>query len=315
MIHAIGYACISLGLPDRSISRTVRVANATAERLRELVHANLTDLLAILEYNSTNHFQLFRLNQSLIPLASHPVNTLHWWSEEEFAPMFRVIGDFIKRHCLRVSMHPGQYTVLNSENPLVVEAGIAKISASCCVLDAMGLDGTHKIVVHGGAGKPDHPAALARLAETWVRLPEHVRARLVLENDDTTFSIEELLPICRSLGIPLVFDWLHHGAQPGGGSRRELADIFAEVAPTWMTKDGIPKTHFSSQQVGKRIGAHAYWLDPQEFLTFAGELEEFTVDVMAECKGKDLALIRLREVMNKESTPGRNIFSEGWLAA
>jgi len=299
MIRAVGYAGICLGLPERSVSRTVRLANATPERLREIIRLNLTDLLAILEYNVRQRLCLFRINQGIIPLLSHPANTLPWC--EEFAPLLQENGDFIKAHGLRVSMHPGQYTVLNSENPAVVEASLAEIAAACRVLDTMGLDRMHKIVVHGGAGKPDRPSALARWKAVWSRMPENVRARLVLENDDRVFSVDELLPLCRRLGIPLVFDWLHHRAQPGAWAERPVAEIMAEAVETWSPTDGPPKVHFSSQDPYKKPGAHAYWLDKDDFLAFAAQLNGFTVDMMAECKGKDLALIKLREELGWET--------------
>lgn len=299
MIHAIGYAGICLGLPNVSITRTARLANATPERLRELIQANLSDLLAILEYNVEHHFCLFRINQGIIPFHSHPVNTLHWW--EEFAGWFQANGNFIRKHGLRVSMHPGQYSVLNSENPAVVDAAIADVVATGHTLDAMGLDHTHKVIIHGGAGKPDRATALARLEANWPRIPDYARARLVLENDDKVFSTEDLLPICHRLGVPLVFDWLHHRALPGRWAERPVTEIIAEVVQTWRPEDGLPKVHFSSQDPAKKPGAHDYWLDAQDFLAFRAALEPFTVDVMAECKGKDLALLRLRDELGWES--------------
>jgi len=299
MIHAVGYAGICLGLPECSVSRTVRLANATPERLRELIRLNLTDLLAILAYNVRERLCLFRINQGVIPLLSHPANTLAWW--EEFAPLLRQNGELIRARGLRVSMHPGQYTVLNSENSAVVEASLAEVAAACRVLDTMGLDRRHKIVIHGGAGKPDRASALARWEAIWPRVPANARARLVFENDDRVFSTEDLLPLCRRLGIPLVFDWLHHRAQPGGWTGRPVAEIMAEVVQTWAPADGPPKVHFSSQDSGKRPGAHAYWLDKEDFFAFAAEMSGFTVDMMAECKGKDLALLRLREELGWET--------------
>jgi len=299
MIRAVGYAGICLGLPARSITRTTRLAHATPERLRALIRLNLTDLLAILAYNVRERFCLFRINQGIIPFVSHPINTLAWW--EEFAPLLRENGEYIRAHGLRVSMHPGQYTVLNSENPAVVEAALAELAGTCRVLDALGLPPMHKIVIHGGAGKPEAASALARLRAGWTRVPAHVRARLVLENDDRVFSVEDLLPVCRAWGVPLVFDWLHHHARPGSWAERPVAEILAEVAQTWQPHDGPPKVHFSSQDREKKPGAHAYWLETQEFLAFAAHLHALTVDVMAECKGKDLALLALREALGWES--------------
>ncbi len=194
-----------------------------------------------------------------------------------------------------MSMHPGQYTVLNSERAAVIDAALADLAASSRVLDGMELDGTHKMIIHGGAGKPDYRRALARLEENWPRLPPNVRERLVLENDDKIFPVADLLPVCRRLGVPLVFDWLHHHANPGPWCERPISDIMAEVVTTWREKDGIPKVHFSSQDPAKRPGAHDYYLDKDDFLAFSEELSAVRVDMMAECKGKDLALLRLRE--------------------
>jgi UV DNA damage endonuclease len=293
MIHAIGYAGICLSLPERSISRTVRVANAAPERLRELIRLNLEDLGAILRFNVEQRFCLFRMNQAVIPLISHPANTLAWW--DEFGETLRALGDYARTHGLRLSMHPGQYTVLNSENPAVVASSLGELAATCRVFDAMGLPPSHKVVLHGGAGRPEHGAALARLEAAWERLPEPVRTRLILENDDRVFSVAELLPVCRRLGAPLVFDWLHHRTHPGPWADRPVAEIVAEVAGTWGPADGVPKVHFSSQDPEKQPGAHAYWLDAADFHRFRDELAGVTADVKAECKGKDLALIRLRE--------------------
>jgi UV DNA damage endonuclease len=122
----------------------------------------------------------------------------------------------------------------------------------------------------------------------------------VLENDDRTFSVQDLLPVCRRLGAPCVFDWLHHHAQPGEWAARPVREIMAEVVETWRPEDGYPKVHFSTQDPEKKPGAHAYGLDAQDFLAFAEELRAVTVDVMAECKGKDLALIALREELGSE---------------
>ena len=306
MIHGIGYAGICLGLPDRSITRTARLANATPARLRELIGLNLTDLSAILAYNVAHRFCLFRINQGIIPFVSHPVNTVPWW--DDFAELLTSHGDFVRAHGLRVSMHPGQYTVLNSRNPAVVETALADLAGTCRVLDGMGLDRSHKMIIHGGAGTPDRATALRRLTENWRRIPEQVRARLVLENDDRVFSAADLLPVCRELQVPLVFDWLHHRANPGPWAARPLADLMTEVAATWHPEDGLPKVHFSSQDPEKKPGAHAYWLDAGEFIAFRNQLAPLTVDMMAECKGKDLALLRLREALGWESPACANEF-------
>ncbi|HEY3376085.1 MAG TPA: UV DNA damage repair endonuclease UvsE, partial [Armatimonadota bacterium] len=229
-------------------------------------------------------------------------NTLHWWDDDDFRPLFRQCGQYIHAHGLRVSMHPGQYTVLNSTNADVVERAIAEIVATSRVLDSLGVDASHKIVIHGGAGSPDHATALARFADNWPVIPVAARQRLVLENDERIFPVAELLPLCHRLQIPLVFDWLHHQANPGVWQQRTAAEILPEVFQTWHTPDGLPKVHYSSQAPGKRLGAHAYDLDPDDFRDFARAIGTQPVDVMAECKGKDLAVRALRNALGLDDT-------------
>ena len=83
-------------------------------------------------------------------------------------------------------------------------------------------------------------------------------------------------------------------------SGRPVAEIMAEVGETWGASDLPVKTHYSSQDPDKRPGAHAYWLDPDDFRAFTDAMDGHTVDVMCECKGKDLAVRRLREELGGE---------------
>ena len=77
----IGYACVNTELP--SASRTMRLANATPERLREVTALNLDALEAILRWNVAHGIDVFRISSNTMPFGSHPVNTVRWW--EEFA--------------------------------------------------------------------------------------------------------------------------------------------------------------------------------------------------------------------------------------
>ena len=132
----IGYACVNTQLP--SSARTVRLANATPERLLELAEANLEALEAILRWNDEHGIQVFRLTSNLIPLASHPVNTVAWWDELE--GRFAELGELVARAGARLSTHPGQYTVLSSPREPVVGASVAELDYHDRLLSALGLD-------------------------------------------------------------------------------------------------------------------------------------------------------------------------------
>jgi UV DNA damage endonuclease len=89
----LGYACVNTGLP--SSGRTVRLANATPDRLRKLIADNLDALETILRWNEQHGIEVFRVTSNLIPLGSHPVSELAWW--EENAARFEQIAGLLAR--------------------------------------------------------------------------------------------------------------------------------------------------------------------------------------------------------------------------
>ena len=140
----LGCACVNTGLP--SSARTVRLGNATPARLRELIAANLDALEAILRWNEQHGVEVFSVTSNLSPSGSHPVNGLAWW--EEYAARLGQIAGLVHRSGARLSTHPGQYTVLSSTRPDVVEAAVAELEYHNRLLDSFGTDASHKIVVH-----------------------------------------------------------------------------------------------------------------------------------------------------------------------
>jgi UV DNA damage endonuclease len=306
MIRRLGYACLCRSLPAASPRGTV-LRNATPERLRELIAANLGGLAAVLRFNVEHGIRLFRISSDVIPFGSHPVNTIPWW--DEYTEHLTEIGAFIRAHDLRVSLHPGQYTVLSSPKPEVVETAVHDLIYHARLLDALGVDGQHKIVIHVGGAYGDKHAALGRWIESVRGLPDNVRARLIVENDERLFGAEDVLRASHETGAPVVFDILHHrvyearaGAWPALSS--DLTEILRAVFATWdPLGDGPPKMHFSTQAVGLRPGAHAEYVDPAELQGFLDACPtETPFDVMLEAKAKDQALLRLRETISALAT-------------
>lgn len=290
MISRLGYACIALGF-DATTNRSCRLANATPENLRRLIGLNLDGLMEVLRYNVSIGVTLFRVSSQLIPFASHPINQIRWWDEE--AERLMALGNCIRSNGMRVSMHPGQFTVLSSPRSEVVEGARRDLDYHCRVLDTMGLGPEHKIIIHGGGVYHDRAGAMARLAGNHGRLAESIQARVVVENDESAYNVQEVLEISRLSGMPVVFDALHDRLNPSPDySRRD--ELIGDCVATWRDADGPPKAHFSSQNLERRSGTHADWLDPGEFVTFAADTGDEPVDCMLEAKRKDLALLRLR---------------------
>lgn len=286
----LGYACVNqtLGETGRA-DRTCRLANATPARLEELSRANLDGLRCLLAWNAERGIRVFRMSSDLIPLASHP--EAQWAWREILADRLREIGRYARDHGLRLSMHPGEYTVLNSPKPHVVANAMEELRYHADLMDLIGLGPSSKIVLHVGGIYGDKPRAKRQLGDAFADLPDNVQARLVLENDERSYGADDVLGLCESLGVPMIFDDLHHRAYAGDPPSRAL---LADVLATWEDDThGRAKLHFSSQRPGARPGAHADGADAREFRRFVETLPATDVDVMLEAKAKERALFQL----------------------
>ncbi|MGH9374299.1 MAG: UV DNA damage repair endonuclease UvsE [Vicinamibacterales bacterium] len=288
MLRRLGYVATALSI-DATTSRTCRLRNATPLRLRDLIDANLCALDDIIRFNERERIRLYRISSGLIPFGSHAVNTVRWW--EEFADRFREIGRRIRAAGMRVSMHPGQYTLLNSPDPAITAASRADLDYHARVLDLLDVLPEGKLVLHVGGLYGNRPEAIERFIQQVKGLPEHVRRRLVVENDDRLFTTFDVLDVSERTGVPVVFDWLHYQANPGRGLPR---DLIAMCFSTWSAAHGFPKVHISSQAADAPVGAHADWVSPNDVLRFMEEAPRVPFDCMLEAKEKDRALLRLR---------------------
>ncbi len=198
---------------------------------------------------------------------------------------------------MSLSTHPGQYTVLSSERPEVVDAAIAELEYHARLLGAFALDTSHKIVLHVGSGSADPERAFARFAAGFARLGEGAARRLVLENDER-WPLELVLELARRLDLPGVLDVFHHELAPslGGLGTRELA---VRCAETWRQGDGRQEVHFATQEPGKRPGAHAQTLDAAAFASFARALGDLPLDCIVEVKDKERSALRAQEQLRR----------------
>jgi UV DNA damage endonuclease len=289
MLARLGFVASVLS-EDITTSRTCRLRNATRIRLRELIRDNLEALHRVVDFLERERILLYRVTSNLIPFASHPINRLRWW--EAFAAEFDAVGQRFRAAGVRVSTHPGQYTVLNARDRAIVKAAIAELRYHARLMDALGADSSGKIVLHiGGLYGASEQTAMDRFCEAASRLPGDVLARLVVENDDRLFDAEEALAVARRVGVPVVFDWLHHHANPCAAP---LDQVLPAIFETWGPADGRPKIHLSTQAANAPAGAHAAFVDVDDALACFGALPDRPFDCMLEAKEKDRALIRLR---------------------
>ncbi|MHC2990983.1 UV damage repair endonuclease UvdE [Pontibacter sp. HJ8] len=284
----IGYPCINQTL-DCSSSRTFRLASYSEERLVETVKQNLACLGRILEYNVQHGLLFFRLTSDLVPFASHAINTYNW--QDHFKPTLRQLGDYIRSHNMRISMHPDQFVVLNSPNANTVKNSIAELVYQGTILDLMGLDATAKLQIHGGGAYGDKESAIHRFAEVYhTMLPEEVKARLCVENDDRTYSLTDCLVLHELTGMPVIFDNLHHECVNNGEPMREAVLLAAQ---TWQPeRDDILMMDYSAQSPGERKGKHVQSIEEQLFHDFLAETEGLDMDIMLEIKDKEESALK-----------------------
>ncbi|WP_270207760.1 UV DNA damage repair endonuclease UvsE, partial [Eggerthella lenta] len=204
---SIGYASKTLAVPSARMQSVVQRL-ATPDRLAQAIDGNLCALDAALDYQAKNGIHLFRISSDVVPFGSSPVNALDWM--RDFEPHLAALGRKARRHGIRLSMHPGQYTVLNSPDADVVERAKLDLAYHAAFLNALGMDASGKIVLHVGGAYGDKPRALERFASAYATLPLAVRRRLVIENDDRLFTARDVLALSRATGAPMVFDTLHH---------------------------------------------------------------------------------------------------------
>jgi UV DNA damage endonuclease len=277
----IGYPCINRSI-GCTASRTFRLASYTEERMRDTVNGNLACLEKILAYNVRHGMLFFRITSDLVPFASHPVCTFPW--QDEFAGVFEKTGEYIRQQGFRISMHPDQFVLLNAPDKGVLQRSIADLGYQVQALDLMGLDRSAKVQVHVGGVYGDKPAAIDRFVKQYDLLDTAIRDRLVIENDERLYSLSDCLAIHERTGIPVIADTFHHSLYNTGEQFTALLD---PVRKTWKAHDGIPMIDYSSQEPGKRVGAHALHIEAEDFRQFLKETLPADFDIILEIKDKE----------------------------
>ncbi|EXJ22947.1 UV DNA damage endonuclease [Alkalibacterium sp. AK22] len=285
----IGYPCITRGL-DGQQYKTCRKQNATEERLIELIGHNLNVLEQMIDYNHAKGIRMFRISSDIIPFGSDlEVNHLNW--PKIFADTFSRIAKKIQAYALRVSMHPGQYTVLNSPKQDVIKRAVEDLRYHCLFLDSLEVGREGKLVLHIGGLYGDKEKAMERFVANYKELDQTIKDRLIIENDDRLFTIADVLSISEETGAPVVYDNLHHKLN---GEKLNDSDAYwiEKAIQTWSSLDGRPKVHYAQQQKGARLGAHSLTIEIEPFLTYFKKIKDFDIDIMLEVKDKNLSAIK-----------------------
>ncbi len=265
------------------------------KKLGRLCLENADALMASLQFCADNGIGCFRINSQILPIKTH-LNCGYQVDElpegEEIVRRFRKCGAFVKKHKLRTCFHPDQFVVLNSNRPDVVESSVQELEYQAEVAEWVGAD---VINIHGGGAYGDRPKALAEFARNLERLSSRVRERLTVENDDKTYTPNDLLPLCKAEDIPLVYDVHHHRCNP---DELSIEQATKKALATWNRE---PMFHISSPLEGwdgRKPERHHDFIDVRDFPE-CWRRKKLTVEV--EAKAKEVAVGRLlTELKNGE---------------
>ncbi|MGD6935236.1 MAG: UV DNA damage repair endonuclease UvsE [Candidatus Bathyarchaeia archaeon] len=289
----IGYPCINITVGCTS-GHTFRLKSYSEDRLKETVKTNLQCLKRTLQYNKEHSLLFFRVCSGLVPFASHPVNIFNW--QQYFKADFEAIGGYIKQNGFRISVHPDQFTLINSLSEEIFERSKKELQYHAQILDLMQLDTSAKIQIHVGGAYGNKPKSIQAFVERYGKLDEEITRRLVIENDERLFDVDDCLEISSKTGIPVLFDVFHHKVN----HRSEDAQFdFASISKTWKGKDGLPMVDYSSQKPEGKLGQHTQSIDLYDFEVFLKSTRPFDFDVMLEIKDKEESAIKaLKAALN-----------------
>ena len=301
-MNNMGYACINMNLsnskPRVTTNRSMIKRTFTEKGLpyaSELTLQNCKDLLTILKWNNDNGFKFFRMSSDLLPWASeYKISDLPDY--QDIKDTLKQCGDFARQHDMRITSHPGPFNVLTSPHPHVVDNCITDLSIHGEVFDMMGLSRTpyNKINIHIGGVYGDKVSAMERFCTNFQRLPESVKSRLTVENDDkaSMYSVVDLYEgVYKVIGIPIVFDYHHHRFNTGGLSEEDALEV---AISTWI--DVVPVVHYSEsrsiEQEDDKIRPQAHSDYVVDYIDTYGN----RVDIMVEAKAKELAVMKYKEL-------------------
>ncbi len=282
----IGYPCINTSIVREGPS-TFRLASYNEDCLVKVVRNNLDHLEKILHYNVKNNILFFRISSGLVPFASHPVCKVNW--QKRFKHRFIRLGEFIKENKIRISMHPDQFVLINSPKELIVESSVRELTYHCSILDLMGLDESAKIQVHVGGAYGDKMLAMKTFEKNYdTFLSRNVRKRLVIENDDHLYNVDDCLSIHERTGVPILFDSFHHRCYQSDDGL-SVMNAFQMCCETWGKMDGLPMADYSDQEFGCRKGRHRTSIDIKDFRKFILQTHGLDYDLMLEIKDKQIS--------------------------
>lgn len=304
-LYRLGYVGMSVHLQNASPSQTLTYKRyselldeeAARKKLERIAISNIQNSIRLLKHNKGNDIRIFRLSSRLVPLATHE-ELKDWDYIAAIKDDLEELGSFAEENDMRIDFHPDHFVVINSPNKEIFKASMGILKYHYLLLHHMGIDPTHRCVFHLGGRYKDKETSLERFIENWAFVPSGLQKMVMIENDDTTYTLMDGLYVCEKLNIPFVFDLHHHYANNEG---EKWQDHWERVVGTWSHSPLPVKMHISSPKSDKEYNSHSNLINLDMFLDFVKKSNGSTeqIDCMVEAKHKDEALFRLVEQLKQ----------------
>lgn len=293
---------------------------------RDLLQLNLLDLYKMLEWNQQHNIHFYRITSDFAPHITNPhfipKKDQHEYTKlaydlSEFKTLFAKIGAFARKHNIRLTFHPGQFTSFSSDNPELITKSKRDLHFHITCLELMGMDCNSICVIHGGGMYNDKITTMKRWIATFNSLPLRLKQRIVLENDEECYNIEDVIymssqvdkfniwvykpgsssKIESSSNLPVVFDVFHYYCYDLTLKRREItvpqpsiAEVLPKIVATWGIRQ--IKMHLSEQKPDSSVGSHSDFVQeiPKPLLALSRKQQ---LDLMIEAKAGELATLFL----------------------
>lgn len=290
----IGYACINLSLNRKF--RTFRwptLETKDSEKIRQVIQSNIVLLRDILEHNIKKNIFVYRITADLIPFIETEemksyIKASHLLEEDDMQKIFDQIKQWQKEYNLRISLHANHFTMLASPRDEVVERSIKVLREQSKLLESIG---GRNIVMHIGGAYGNKQVTLERFKENIKRYKKYIDLEyLTIENDDKLYTSEDIVKVCKSLGLKWVYDYHHERCNPS--TQIDIVDLLKNYPPD--------KYHLSSGVNGVIKPPHADYIlkrDVEGLLQQLNEAKIKQADIIFEAKKKDLAIFEVMEPM------------------
>lgn len=306
----LGLCCMNIGLKHNEkvyASRTRIMKVIEKKGLDDAKNAaidNVLDLAKMLCWNATHGIPVMRVSSDLVPHATNPkIIEKFGDTGKEFAtleflrPYLEKVGEIARAEKMRLTFHPGPYNQIASPSMDVFNATVKDLDMHVKFFEMMGMDKQSIMVVHIGGMYCDKPGTIKRFKERFMMMPQNIRDRVVLENDEKCYDAEEVLEICESLNVPMVFDIFHYYCYKKyhpDAKQKSINELMPRILKTWEKRGIRPKVHLSEQKPNKPVGSHSVFVEkiPKEFLEIPKKYG-VAFDIMMETKGKELAIGKL----------------------